>query len=613
MKLSRLLRRDPGAPSLRERAAELRRGLARIPQREAPTASLPAPGSPEAVSAFEAAYRELTRLTPLTSEDHAALRIGDTFTLWTTEWIKAARRGDYSRFSLREFEVARSKTPAELSDLLVMTTRRDLQFAEAEQRTGIKTLFALAYPNGEDPEPLLDPEGDDAHIAIAEHRAAYAAWKPLGDALNETTTNHDAFMAAQDEPHRIQAEAFEELIDTHASTPAGLRALAAYLPGAVFDANCVEVEEDARRALRSMCFGVLAVVEDAEADAELLWLGRLFEVARAREIAACDAANVAQEEADRRELPRPACLTYRASDHELSVYGWHTHPEVLDGIKVGAEDVARLRRKVPMHHEVLRPIHDGERAHIDHPGRKFDIVYHHEAQDRAEEIISAWDAWHTERFRIRQECVTPEIETEAEQAGEAAAGLAYRIAALPAETAAGLRVKLRAAAHYAPTQFKIALPELPDPDQVLFHSLRKDAERAEGAPLPPAIEPALRIVDRIDIGSATMEELQSFHDLADRVGSFAYALSWTGRCQVRGERDHMNAVGDFMTVLGDALTEVETACIDEARRRAPTGRDEREIQFQLLALPVIQNGDLDEVEAFSRDLAAFAAAERAKA
>ena len=68
----------------------------------------------------------------------------------------------------------------------------------------------------------------------------------------------------------------------------------------------------------------IAEKENEDADAELIRLGRQFEVARAREIAACEVANAAQDEAERHEPPRPACLAFRESDHGLSVYGWVT-------------------------------------------------------------------------------------------------------------------------------------------------------------------------------------------------------------------------------------------------------------------------------------------------
>ena len=67
-----------------------------------------------------------------------------------------------------------------------------------------------------------------------------------------------------------------------------------------------------------------------------------------------------------------------------------------------------------------------------------------------------------------------------------------------------------------------------------------------------------------------------------------------------------------MQWLGDALTDVETAANNEARRRRPGNRSDRETRLEMLALPVIQNGDPDETEAFARELLAHAEAERAE-
>ncbi|MCJ2070060.1 hypothetical protein MKK75_14860 [Methylobacterium sp. J-030] len=117
------------------------------------------------------------------------------------------------------------------------------------------------------------------------------------------------------------------------------------------------------------------------------------------------------------------------------------------------------------------------------------------------------------------------------------------------------------------------------------------------------------LVAMLDLASASLDDLQSLHDLADRVGNSAYALAWTGRCQARGSRGEFNVAGELMQWLGDALTDVETAANDEARRRRPTTRADRETRLEMLALPVIRNGDPDETAAFARELLAHVEAE----
>ena len=215
-------------------------------------------------------------------------------------------------------------------------------------------------------------------------------------------------------------------------------------------------------------------------DADLLRLGRQFDAASAREMAANEACNAAQEEADRHMPERPACLIYRAADESLRVHEYVVMPGVLEGQEIGHQDVEWLRRKMPMMQDVLRPVRDGESASIDHPGRRRDTVPYPKAQARAEEIVAAWDSWQAERLRVLSEHCPDALEDAANDAGDLAADLAHRIAGLPAQTAAGLRVKLRALAHYNSSFFYLTLPELPDPDQALSHSLWRDVQAESG-------------------------------------------------------------------------------------------------------------------------------------
>ena len=113
----------------------------------------------------------------------------------------------------------------------------------------------------------------------------------------------------------------------------------------------------------------------------------------------------------------------------------------------------------------------------------------------------------------------------------------------------------------------------------------------------------------IDFASASLDDLQALHDLADLVGGVAYALVWTGRCQGRDPHGEHNAPGKLMQWLGDALTDVEAATNDEARCRSPGDSSEREARLEMLALPVIQDGDPDEISAFAGELLAHALAE----
>lgn len=110
----------------------------------------------------------------------------------------------------------------------------------------------------------------------------------------------------------------------------------------------------------------------------------------------------------------------------------------------------------------------------------FDIVPHPEAQARAEEIVAAWDAWHAEKMTLYSEHVTDALDNAANEAGEVVSSLAYRIADLPAHTADGFRVKLRALSHLSRKTLLAEIPDEPDPDQAISHSLWRDVQD-EGA------------------------------------------------------------------------------------------------------------------------------------
>jgi hypothetical protein len=121
------------------------------------------------------------------------------------------------------------------------------------------------------------------------------------------------------------------------------------------------------------------------------------------------------------------------------------------------------------------------------------------------------------------------------------------------------------------------------------------------------------LVDQIDFASATMSELLTIREVADCVGSVAYAQSWATRCH-RGKNawgsPEYNAAGKLMASVGDALTAVESAAEREAQRRNPSNQAERETRLFMLAPAAIDNGAPEEIEAFARELLAHAAADR---
>lgn len=138
------------------------------------------------------------------------------------------------------------------------------------------------------------------------------------------------------------------------------------------------------------------------------------------------------------------------------------------------------------------------------------------------------------------------------------------------------------------------------------------APQQESPPAPVPL-PTSSLVELLDLASASMDELQTIRDVADRVGSTAYAHAWRACCHLRtqqyGAPDY-NDAGKLMQWIGDALTAVETAAEQEAQRRVPNNRDDRETRLSMLAVGVIDNGDPEAIEELACELLAHAKVER---
>jgi hypothetical protein len=506
MPLSNPFRRTADRPSLRERAAALRASFRPAAPVAAPaTAASLAPGSADAMAAFHEACRQHSIRTAHLHDCPELMRDGGD--VWSTQSLMQA---------LELGEIGAD----EYARLHSLASERELRFAEITHELSIAPLFALAYASeypvppgpkgsGDGDAELLSLVGPWEAATTAYDRAiqnqitvsvdaptvetppaqeAYEEWKRLIPDWRErmgVNAAEDASREAMDAVHEIE----DRIAALPATTMAGLR-LKARL--AERSARCEIVWPDGFG--EGLVRDILAISEpEAIADADLLRLGRLFEAVRQRTAAACEACNAAGREADRLMPERPSVLTLRESDHPLRIYREITYPTALQGRDLTASDVEWLRQRMPMMHEVLRPIRGGERAHVDHPGRRFEVVPHPEAQDRAEEIITAWDAWRADINRIYREHVTKDLELAADAASEATDALARQIASLPAHTADGFRVKLRALCYYQRETLAGDLPDQPDPDQILSHSLWRDMQgeakpfERSGASLVPAI------------------------------------------------------------------------------------------------------------------------------
>ena len=61
-----------------------------------------------------------------------------------------------------------------------------------------------------------------------------------------------------------------------------------------------------------------------------------------------------------------------------------------------------------------------------------------------------------------------------------------------------------------------------------------------------------------------------------------------------------------MQWLRDALSNMQHAANEEARRRLPTNSNDREIRWKIIARPVLENDDPAEIASFARDLREYA-------
>ncbi len=143
-----------------------------------------------------------------------------------------------------------------------------------------------------------------------------------------------------------------------------------------------------------------------------------------------------------------------------------------------------------MHHEVLRPIRDGERGHRDHPGASSTWCL------MSKRRLAPRRSWPPGKRGTRSICgftasMSPRLWTTP-PTPQAMPPLHSRIALrfLPAQSAEGFRVKIRALSHYNSSFFYSTLPDLPDPDQALSHSLWRDVQ-GEPQQTPATVEAAL--------------------------------------------------------------------------------------------------------------------------
>ena len=118
---------------------------------------------------------------------------------------------------------------------------------------------------------------------------------------------------------------------------------------------------------------------------------------------------------------------------------------------------------------MLRDPMPGERGWRDYGGKVPEMQPWPEAQARADEILSAWDAWHEARGATDHAHGVHAAEARcSELAGEIHV-IWDRMASMPAHTAEGLRVKLRS------LRFMIRHTSIGPAPAAVLRSLLKDA------------------------------------------------------------------------------------------------------------------------------------------
>lgn len=211
------------------------------------------------------------------------------------------------------------------------------------------------------------------------------------------------------------------------------------------------------------------VAPSAPDDAALLHLGRRLDAALARQ-KPIRAEYERIEDIWAKDAPaRPGALIYRASDQPLPLRRWGDYRAVHEGEPVGLRDIIELRG-----HTFIRGVPRPVTPEDNLPPEAHTVVEPHfwpEAQARAAEILAAWDAWEADRERHSEECGYQNAEDRLDAADDEILAVAERIAELPATTAEGMRIKLRASAVYVEEH------DGNYPAGRLLNSLLRDAKR----------------------------------------------------------------------------------------------------------------------------------------
>lgn len=282
-----------GAAPPKPGPARAEAGIARMLAEDvAPVTALPggpAPGSLEAMEMFGIACREVDCAGTADMAETEALRINNGCVLWTSEAVRQAQSGNFSRFNAADVEAARATPSARLDELLVMALRREMRMAEAVQASGLRQLYSVAYPEAE--------TGIDAapvSAAIREHLFARAALNATlnpddevavlqaglsGEALNRQRVTYDAADARE----RAAWGALFELRPEGAGDLSRVIRYVATSPAFDDDTNAIRDRVlDFAEAVEALKLGTEAA-QSADYDRPLIHLARKFDAAARRE------------------------------------------------------------------------------------------------------------------------------------------------------------------------------------------------------------------------------------------------------------------------------------------------------------------------------------------
>ncbi|SFN00424.1 hypothetical protein [Methylobacterium pseudosasicola] len=576
---------------------------------------LPAPDSPEALTQFEAACREHTRRTEFANGYPDLKR---TVLEWWTQ--------DNLRKALEAGEI----DPAECARLLRMASERELRMAQVEHDLDLGPLEILAFAGAHGTPPGVEEEPTDPIFELIDaHHAAFCTWDTAASAAGNAHPSDPGLQEARKATIPLlhaQESAFMALVGSLPASLSGLMALTDYLPTALALRGSHEADDEAALTVGGLCASIRKLVAERKVTAApgaepTDWYSPSPGFMASPAIEPTHFALIPH--ALRVELDRLHCIAVREFERQVRP---DTAPELRE----------RLRRLLKI--DIFEAASLSGDAQILVLGMELDAVHtrwraslpaHNEAQARfswAEQDAKAQgkDVWAAHEAVWDEPGVREAIGLFEDICAELDP-ICRKIWATPARTPLGLAVKARASLVmiFACGEYE-AGRDLGENEDLTEQSARHlieaccafagvnwKGELLDGsqltAPVASQDRPTPGLVGMVDFAAASLDELQSLRDLADQVGGVAYATMWTGRCKGRG--GHYNAVGELTQWLGDALTDVETAAFDEARRRRPTTHADRETRLKMLARPVIQNGDPDEIAAFAGELAAHSLAE----